>query len=392
MKRLLSLILAATLAACGGGGGGGSPSTGASTPATPVVPASTAAAPVTPIAVQATSYLNKVTAAGTLGPQALPSEVAVGNAVAFADFFQDGSYSMVTHTLEYNPQDPSTANKFGHVHFYKKVNGSWVDHTSDILANNVGCLHPRKAVVADFNGDGKPDVLFACHGFDASPYPGEQMHLLLSQPNGSYNNVILPFTGYFHGAAAADFSGKGFADIAVVDPIVAGTPYFLTNNGDGTFTKNTTRLTCAACLHTQIYSAEFIDFNNTGQQDLFLAGSIDDGTGHVPNPFTPTIFKNNGDNTYSQTNETVLPTNPYYQTTLDVLSVNGAIYTNNVHLTFDSAVYGYSDIEKIQGNTTTQIWSNTAPLPNGWTWLNWIIPYQGKIASMDSVYGVSVAQ
>lgn len=227
-------VSAVLVSACGGGGGG-------STASAPVA-ASTPAAIKTPIPVQKSSYLNKVTAAQAIGPQPLPSEVTSGNAVAFADFFQDGTYSMVTHTLEYNSSDPSTANNFGHIHFYKNVNGTWVDHTSDILSNNVGCLHPRKAIVADFNGDGKPDVLFACHGFDASPFPGEQMHMLLSQPDGTYKNVTLPFTGFFHSASAADYSGKGFADIVVVDPLKAATPYFLIDNGDGTFTKSATRL------------------------------------------------------------------------------------------------------------------------------------------------------
>lgn len=36
--------------------------------------------------------------------------------------------------------------------------------------------------------------------------------------------------------------------------------------------------------------------------------------------------------------------------------------------------------------------TNTANFPNGWSWLNGIIPYQGKILSLDSSYGVSVSQ
>lgn len=389
-------VSAVLVSACGGGGGG-------STASAPVA-ASTPAAIKTPIPVQKSSYLNKVTAAQAIGPQPLPSEVTSGNAVAFADFFQDGTYSMVTHTLEYNSSDPSTANNFGHIHFYKNVNGTWVDHTSDILSNNVGCLHPRKAIVADFNGDGKPDVLFACHGFDASPFPGEQMHMLLSQPDGTYKNVTLPFTGFFHSASAADYSGKGFADIVVVDPLKAATPYFLIDNGDGTFTKSATRLppvikygtngsqpdlTCTSNCGAQIYTTELIDFNNTGKYDLFLGGTAPDGN---QGNWVPTIFKNNGNDTYSQTNVTELPYNPTYELALDVLSVNGAIYTTNVHLNASGPLYGFSDIEKDVGSSSSQIYVGNANYQNGSSWINWIIPYQGKIDAINSTYGVSVAQ
>jgi hypothetical protein len=396
MKKYLVVLLAAFLTACGGGGGGSSTPANPSNPSTPSNPSNPSQpsnpTPATPIPVQKSSYLNKITAAAAIGPQSLPSEVSAGNAVAFADFFQDGTYSMVTHSLEYNSQDPSTVNKYGHIHFYKKVNGAWVDHTSDILSNNVGCLHPRKAVVADFNGDGKPDVFFACHGFDAPPFSGEQPHILLSQPNGQYTNVTLPFTGFFHSASAADFNGNGHADVVVVDPIVSGMPYFLVNNGDGTFTKSTTRLTCAACKNTQIYTTELIDFNNTGKFDLFLAGTAPDGNANNPNPFIPTIFKNAGDNTFTQASETQLPYNPQYETTLDVLTVNGAIYTTNVHLTYGPSVYGYSDIEKTVGSNSSQIYVGNSQFPGGGTWINWIIPFQGKIDSMNADYGVSVTQ
>jgi hypothetical protein len=121
---------------------------------------------------QSGSYENKMAAAMVVGAQVLPGEVQAANAVAYADFFQDGTYSMVTHTLVYDPSKPSTSNDYGTVHFYKMAGGRWVDHSRDILKNQAGCLHPRKAIVADFNRDGKPDVFFACHGFDAPPFPG----------------------------------------------------------------------------------------------------------------------------------------------------------------------------------------------------------------------------
>lgn len=363
-----------------------------------------------PIPVLASSYLNKIAAANAIGPQTLPAEVAAGNAVAFGDFFQDGTYSMVTHTC--GDTNCGSNGRPGTIHFYKMTGGQWADHTSDILSDNSGCLHPRKAIVADFNGDGKPDVLFACHGLDQSPFPGEAMHMLLSQSDGTYKNVQVadssgtPFTGFFHSASAADFNGKGFADVVVTDNVTAATPYFLKNNGDGTFTKDTRLpavvpysttgtppvLPCTSnCLGAGIFTAELIDFNNTGKFDLFLGGNTPNTT--MNGNWAPTIFRNNGDNTYSQSNVTELPYDSTHATvTLDVLSTNGVIYTTSTFLNASGSYYGFSEIQKNVGLNLSQIWVGSSAFPNGQTWINWIIPYQGKIDSLDSSYGVSVAE
>jgi hypothetical protein len=404
MKNLLILLLVVALSACGGGGGSSPTATQATqpvAPATPVAPASPVA-PATPIAVQASSYLNKMAAAAALGPQTLPAEVTQSNTVAFGDFFQDGTYSMVTASCGDTACGANGQN--GVIHFYKSVSGQWVDHTTDILSNAGGCLHPRKAIVADFNGSGKPGVFIACTGPDSGPnYPGEQSHLLLPQSNGQYTNTTLPFTGYFHSASAADFNGNGYADIVVVDPNVHKAPYFLVNNKDGTFTADyTTRLpavqlsncTAANCF-PEIVTTELIDFSGSGKYDLFLAGQAPTGAAGDVGNWSPTIFKNQGDNTYSQANaaNTVLPLADAadYQLTLDIVSVNGTIYLTNAHANAPGSMplYGNSDIEK----SGQEIWNNQGQtFPNGMTWVNWIIPFQGKIDSMNSTYGVSVAE
>lgn len=52
-----------------------------------------------------------------------------------------------------------------------------------LLANNVGCTFPTKAIVADFNHDGKPDVFVACRGLGATAFVGEKSAVLLSRPD-----------------------------------------------------------------------------------------------------------------------------------------------------------------------------------------------------------------
>ena len=350
-----------------------------------------------PIIPKPSSYENKIAAAAVLGSQTMPAEVAVSNTVAFADFFQDGTFSMVTHSLIYDRNNPATANEFGSIHFYKNVNGAWVDNTSTLLSSTTGCIHPRKAIVADFNGDGKPDVYFACHGFDAAPYAGEHPHVLLSQADGTYKNVTLPTTCYCHGASAADASGKGYADVLVTDnQSNAKVPYFLINNKDGTFTQDLTRLPFKPATYLApntnygavvMYDAELIDFDSSGKYDAFLAGTEapDDPAG-IP----PTIFKNDGTSHYGT--PITLPMDSQYETTLDVVYVNGNIYLNRVQT--NGGAYGFSSIQKINYKTlaASRIYNNTANFSDGSTWLNWIIPYQGNIVSQSAAYGVSVPQ
>lgn len=350
-----------------------------------------------PLPVLRSSYENKIAAATALGPQTMPKEVGISNSVAFADFFQDGSYSMVTHSLVYDRDNPATANQPGDVRFYKNVNGGWVDSTSQLLADTAACLHPRKAVVADFNGDGKPDVYFACHGFDAAPYAGEHPHVLLSQADGKYKNVTLPTTCYCHGASAADAGGGGYADILVTDNQAnEKVPYVLVNNRDGTFAKDLTRLPFNAKTYlapntnygaVNVYDAELIDFDGTGKYDAFLAGTEapDDPAG-IP----PTIFKNDGSGHYNK--PLSLPTDARYQSTLDIVFTNGAIYLNRVQT--NGGAYGTSSIQKIDYKTlaSSSIYGSTGKFPTGASWLNWIIPFKGQIVSQSAVYAVSVPQ
>jgi hypothetical protein len=341
-----------------------------------------------PIPVEKSSYENKAVAGETIGAQKLPSEVLGGNAVAFADFFQDGSYSMVTHSLEYNGQDASTINKLGHIHFWKNVSGTWVDNTAKLLTNNVGCLHPRKAVVADFNGDGKPDVFFACHGFDASPFPGESPIVLLSQPDGSYKSSIVPVTCFCHSASAADVNGDGYTDVLVTGDMAASKPFFLINNKDGTFTQDLTRLP-ADTRFKPIFTAEMVDFGHVGKYDVFLGGHEQDLSASWPS----TILPNDGTGNFVSTARVTLPSLQGYGFPTDIMYKGGAIYLART-IDLSTNFYRGAAIQKIAypSLASQSMYQHTTPYPSGTLWINWIIANGGNIVTLDSAYGISLPQ
>ena len=368
---------------------------------------------IVPIPVQKSSYLNAKN--NGLPAQSLPNangahpvkfiatteQITAG--YAFGDFFQDGSYSMVGFSNNFLPStDPNYGRTPGHAYFYKKdSNGNWVDHTSDLLADQTGCISPRKVIVADFNGDGVPDIFVSCHGTDLWPLPagyvsGEVPRILLSQPDGTYKNVAAPIDCYCHGAAAADMNGNGYANIVVVDPKINGQPFYLINNMNGTFTPDYTKMppstapnstSCNPACNLGIWSAELVDFDGNGKFDLWLGGSDD----HSVAGFAATIFHNPGTNNFATATSTVLPASSITadNNPLDLIYLNGNIYLMRVN-----AGYTETSIQKINYQTlaSSTIYSVGQIAGTSYTWFIWMIPYQGNIVSEDSSYDVSVPQ
>lgn len=346
-----------------------------------------------PLGVLPSSYEQKIAAAQAIGPQVLPSEVQAGNAVGFADFFQDGGWSMVTHSLEYDPQDARTAGKLGQVRFYRAEGGRWVDRSAAVLPASAGCLHPRKAVVADFNGDGKPDVFFACHGFDADPFPGEQPYLLLSRPDGSYRGDRVAITGFIHSASAADIDGDGYPDLLITGSKSAGMPSFLINNRDGTFREDATRLPQA--LRSQPYfSSELVKYFGSNRYDVFLAGHENDGA-----QATARFIANDGSGTFVGTQEALMPPPAGFGFATDMVLTPAAVYlarTSDARATF----YGAAALQKVNRSSLQGelLYQHVGAYPRAqnwaWTtsWINWIIPFNGTVTPLDSGYGISVPQ
>lgn len=144
-------------------------------------------------------------------------------------------------------------------------------------------MHPREAVQADFNKDGRPDLFIADHGYDAPPFPGAQNRLLLSAPGGGFVDASanLPQVSDFsHSATTGDINGDGNLDIFVgnmASSTSKSEAYFLLGDGTGKFAQSNAGLPLETGQLLNRQSSNFgftasllTDLNGDGKLDLVL--------------------------------------------------------------------------------------------------------------------------
>jgi hypothetical protein len=352
--------------------------------------------------VQKSSYLN----AKTMGIPALTMPVVdptftetIQAGYALADFFQDGSLSMVAFT-ELPPADGSWPPKdVGTVHFYRKDSaGAWVDDTTRLLSDTTGCILPRKLVISDFNNDGLPDVFASCSGLDVDPYPGEHYRVLLSQPGKGYKNVLLPFSGYAHGASAADVDGDGNADVVVAAMGAQGgkTPlYFLMGDGKGGFAVDYARVDRPEFQYkTAFWTVELIPDASGKQFQLFAGGTEPYVTAAGgPGGGTPTVLiAADKAGRYVSGAKTILPPVKGFENVMDVIVKDQTVYILRV---MSEPFYGGTAIQKIDlaSTSSTLIYSHVGWYPGRYLaypaqWFPWMVPFDGHIESLNGYFAV----
>ena len=231
------------------------------------------------------------------GPPVLVGHVSVAGLwevgpIAVADFNGDGHEDILIAL-----SSPDAQHTFPVTILLGDGKGHFTDGTSSIFAGDVPRTQvPRQIVIADFNGDHRPDVFIADHGDDHDPFPGYQNTLILSAPGGKLVDATanLPQVYDFsHSAAAADVNGDGTTDLYVGNIYGANAvgPRILLNDGTGHFTVSQGALpaSVANVFQSQFTGSTFADVNGDGYPDLILsAGDItarsevllNDGTGH----------------------------------------------------------------------------------------------------------------
>jgi len=143
--------------------------------------------------------------------------------------------------------------------------------------------YPQSVAVADFNGDGKPDLAVPVYSIGTSL---SAVSVLLGNGDGTFAaGPVVPAIGLNAGSVVAgDFNGDGHADIAITLPDNSSIMVLL-GKGDGTFTQKGTIADPA--VPTFVAAG---DFNGDGRADLVVAneGGLD-----------LTILLGNGDGTFA---------------------------------------------------------------------------------------------
>ncbi|HUI84292.1 MAG TPA: VCBS repeat-containing protein, partial [Candidatus Binatia bacterium] len=198
------------------------------------------------------------------------------------------------------------------------------DGTFQQAVNYPAGLAPRWVVVADFNGDGKPDLAVAEESSGAAG-------ILLGNGDGTFQPVVNYATGVSPWSiAAGDFNGDGKLDLVTAN-LVSNNVSVLLGNGNGTFQS---ALNYSAGINPS--SLAIGDFNHDGKADLAVAdmGSnsvsvlLGNGNGTFqapvsygvgPNPISVVAADLNGD---SKT-DLVVADNNNFSSELTVLLGNG---------------------------------------------------------------------
>ncbi len=348
------------------------------------------APPDLPLPPLSTSSYNNFKQVG-LTPQSLPAgRSGVSTIRAYGNFFQYGRLDLFTATLTYwPPTTPATATPSIFEFWRKQSDGTFVKD-SQMLPTPNGCIHPRKAIVADFNNDGRPDIFIACHGFDAAPFPGERNKVILSQPNGTYlMQDASPDVGFFHSASSADLNGDGLPDVIVTNNFDPSRAIVFLNQGGGIFQRESTPRLPSSIGGKNYFSAELADVNADGRMDVLLGGHEWEGA-------TTIVLLNPGNSNFTSVTPVTIPAVANEGVVLDfTLTGSGSNRALWVLRTSggDGTFYQSRTIQKVQWPSLT----STIPLlDRPAQWFQWIISTTinglSVISSEDASVNVSLPQ
>lgn len=184
--------------------------------------------------------------------------------------------------------------------FLNNGDGTFTELTDNAVYANMG---PSIACAwGDYNNDGNID-LYICNTGNNGPSASVNF-LYRNEGNNVFTRItegaIVNDQGWSMGAAWADYDRDGFLDLYVANFMEPNCLYH--NNGDGTFTKITEGE--AVTDNNNSYSTNWADYDNDGYPDIFVVNYF---YSQLPGQ-NDCLYHNNGDGTFTK-NTTALIAN-----------------------------------------------------------------------------------
>ncbi len=225
---------------------------------------------------------------------------------ATADFDRDGDVDLLAVRVDWTAEGEP-------VEYYENQKDTWVAKPDVFGDRPPVVVHGRKAIVADFDANGWPDVLIAAHGHDvAPPFKGEKLQVLFNN-QGRFTARELPLPGgFYHSACAGDIDHDGDIDLFVTDALNGRHKIckFLRNDGAGNFT-HAPELFPTALQAKYYFTSELHDIDADGYLDLVVAGHEMDGS-------ETRILWGGATGRYTVEHSTQLPTVHGYRIVIDI--------------------------------------------------------------------------